>query len=705
MSIEGILYDLFMDAVGVLYAFAVLVSRLWDTVLGLGVLGLCGWAAWKRDASPKESRSCLLLAAAISIFLYLPPFGGRIERPDLAVYFEPEIPHTPPSFIAGNDAVYVQMRLERMVSPLFAETYVQTLERRGIEIDATGTSPYAPLPHPTGWTIRGVREVATDPYTVEHFTSYVRGTSFPARLRWPWLYLRLGPDFFGSFQRSVVIPKKDGAPVEVGPWRYPGAVITLFDQHDADLFARFLASAREDQVFDYYTTLLEGRYRQERRDGYRASFARKSASPLDLSPPSVRLTVSQNVWYFRGEAPSIYTTEGAERRRRVPPAPTEARRSQQSVLLPNLPLLTQYELSLVYPENASGRYGFARTFEPENSRRLDRVAVRKGLPFGDLPSELDRSRWLNAADVGLSDSGDFKQAVEQASNESLVVLRNQESHLPDGLRVVIVPPEQAYFFSASTLGQFADDGGVVACFRQNMASGYEVVPRPAGSNLAIRGSKESKSHYGGAARVDRFHPILSSVRAPAFSMLIDGVIRDQPRDSMVLLRSVVDGDAPALVLYRMGKGWVAVGPLFAFNDQEYGAPWKTQLGGFQIVRDLITWAKDPERPIPVAGPGERIALSIEISNRSKERAGAAKLRTWAPSRDRVLDTRDVPLSLPPDGRGCVRYEWDVPPDAPLGIHHVDYELLDERGRSLQPESETASGRFAVAIRDLRQLGR
>jgi len=704
MSFIGFLYEVALYFLGILSSLAILISRVWDGLLGAAVLGLCGWAALKRDASPNKRRNCLVLAAAISIFLYLPPFGARIDRPDLAGYFEPEVPHTPPTFIASNDAVYVKMRLERMVSPLFAQTYVQTLERRGIEIEATGTSAYAPLSHQTGWTMRGVREVATDPYTVEHFTSHVRGTSFPARLRWPWLYLRLGPGFFASLQQSVVIPKNDVTPLQLGTWRYPSAVATWVNKLETRLGVRLLASARKEQIIDYYTTLLEGRYRVSRRDEYQTSFAAESPSATDLSPPLVEVHFSESVWYCPCEAPSIYSTEGAERRRREPPPATAQRRSQQSVLLPHLPLLTQYELTFSYPQDASGRYGFARTFEPENSGRLDRVALRKGLPFGDLRNDVDRKRWLEATDVALTDMADFRLALRQASNEHLAVLRNQEYRLPEGLSLIIVPPEQSYLFLGSTLSQFADGGGVVACFRQNMTSGYEVVPRPAGSNLTIRGSKESKSHYGGAARVERFHPILSSLRLPVFSILIDGVIQDQPPNSMVLLRSVPDGDAPALVLYRKGKGWVAAGPLFAFNDDEYRASWKTHLGGFEVVRDLITWAKDPESAIPVCSPGERVTLSVEVANRSKGRARAAKLRTWAPSRDRVLDTREVPLSLDPEGRAPVRYEWEVPLDAPLGIHHVDFELFDAQGRSLQPEAETISGRFAVATHELRQLG-
>jgi hypothetical protein len=124
-------------------------------------------------------------------------------------------------------------------------------------------------------------------------------------------------------------------------------------------------------------------------------------------------------------------------------------------------------------------------------------------------------------------------------------------------------------------------------------------------------------------------------------------------------------------------------------------------GGLGIVGDLITWAKDPTQPIPVVSPGEGVRLSIGIVNRGRL-GRMAKLRTWSPSRDAMLDERLVVPKAPIDVTTSVAYEWNVPPNAPLGIYHVDYVLLDAAGQIVQADAEATTGRFAVATPEVRR---
>jgi hypothetical protein len=319
------------------------ISALLPVVL---VLGPAWWAFRHRGAPPSKRGVAFAASAVAVVFLYLPPLGHRVRKPELDAYFEPEVPHAPPTFIEGSGAVWVEMRLERPVTPWFAATYLRTLERRGIEIDGHGTSPFAPFSHQTGWTIRGLREVARDPYTVEHFTSYVGGTSGPAKLRWPWLYLRLGSDFFRSFHRSVVIPALDAVPNVPEVWRYPGAVATYYYKGETGADLRLLVPARQQEIRAFYRSRLENQYRLVEDTDYGTRWQR--AAPGETGPAEVAVDFPESIWYCACEAPSLYTTEGAEQRHRVPPLATYARRSQQSVLLPNLPIVTQVDVRMLY---------------------------------------------------------------------------------------------------------------------------------------------------------------------------------------------------------------------------------------------------------------------------------------------------------------------------------------------------------------------
>jgi hypothetical protein len=268
--------------------------------------------------------------------------------------------------------------------------------------------------------------------------------------------------------------------------------------------------------------------------------------------------------------------------------------------------------------------------------------------------------------------------------------------------VVIVPPRRAEREAAGMLFRFAERGGVVACFRQDRSDDYAVVPVPDGQSLTMRGAREAKARYTDSARMEAFHPILSSLRAPVSTVLIDGYVEHAPAGASVLLRSVRDGAAPALIVYRVGKGSVVVGSLFGFDVEEYGADSQAMTGGLEIVRDLITWARDPEGPIPVVSAGETVRLGVEVFNRSARPSSVARLRAWTPSRERVTEERDVVVALRPGARTSVPFALTVGAEWPLGIHHLDFELRDAAG-AVQPEVESASGRFAVATPAVRAL--
>jgi len=85
-----------------LYWLVLLLSRTWELLPTALALWLCWWAVRHREVSRNQRRVRVLLAASILLVLYLPPFGERLQRPELAQYFEPGVVHAEPTFICSE---------------------------------------------------------------------------------------------------------------------------------------------------------------------------------------------------------------------------------------------------------------------------------------------------------------------------------------------------------------------------------------------------------------------------------------------------------------------------------------------------------------------------------------------------------------------------------------------------------------------------
>jgi len=240
------------------------------------------------------------------------------------------------------------------------------------------------------------------------------------------------------------------------------------------------------------------------------------------------------------------------------------------------------------------------------------------------------------------------------------------------------------------LESYVRAGGTLLVFSQQHGSDFEVLPTPNGQQIGGYGWLEDNSCFTNAAYVEKFHAALASQASALVTSNIDGYFDSIPSESTVLLRRVKNG-LPAMFLYPYGQGWVVVSSSY----DDWGGFNQTGPGARAIIRDLIAWAKKPQ-DLPLNAPGATASVELAIKNHVPLPATQVKLTLLSPSRDRVISEQTVPLAVEASGTATLPFSFTFPATAELGIYHVDYELLDDAGVTIQPVAETDSGRIVVA---------
>ena len=227
-------------------------------------------------------------------------------------------------------------------------------------------------------------------------------------------------------------------------------------------------------------------------------------------------------------------------------------------------------------------------------------------------------------------------------------------------------------------------------FAQQQGSDFSVLPTPDGRPIHGWGWHEDNSCYTNAAYIETFHPILASQSKSLVTSNIDGYFDSIPDNSIVLLRRVKNG-LPAMFMYPYGQGWVIVSSSY----DDWGGFNQTGPGARAIIRDAIAWAKKPA-DLPINLPGSTASIDLQVKNVTDLPASQVKLVLMSPSRDRVIAEQTVSQSIAASATGEVPFSHAFPADAELGIYHVDYELLDDAGVTVQPIAEEDTGRIVVA---------
>jgi hypothetical protein len=246
------------------------------------------------------------------------------------------------------------------------------------------------------------------------------------------------------------------------------------------------------------------------------------------------------------------------------------------------------------------------------------------------------------------------------------------------------------FFRAG-LAEYVRSGGVVLCFSQQRGADLSALPVPDGSKTGVSGAgwSEDSGPLFRASLAAAAHPVLVGIRRDHPSVETDGYLDAYPAGASVLLARS-DG-RPTLILYPVGKGWVAVTTLFSeysfsrgFLDDEER----------MIVRNAVLWAKSGGT-MAVVTAGASFSAQIAVPGPEQGAAAALRLLVMEDATFRIRDDRSFPLEAKALQIAALPYSYEIPAKAQDGIYHLEYAWKDGTGRQLAPPAETGAGWFAV----------
>jgi hypothetical protein len=227
----------------------------------------------------------------------------------------------------------------------------------------------------------------------------------------------------------------------------------------------------------------------------------------------------------------------------------------------------------------------------------------------------------------------------------------------------------------TALEQWLKDGGTVIVFAQQYGSNIDkMMPVPDGEGLHSYGFREDQSCFNGSLYFKEMHPVLSSLSSEKVSAGIDGYFSTYPITSTILLKRTSNLE-PALLYYPYGNGTVILTSLYTDYANAHSQASSEEL---RLVRDLITFARNPNLPIPMfdvaASPNPAINLLVKVKNSSEGDASKAKISVKTADWKTVLFSMESALSLAKDAEAEIAVNFTLPAIAPAqyGICHTEY---------------------------------
>jgi hypothetical protein len=250
----------------------------------------------------------------------------------------------------------------------------------------------------------------------------------------------------------------------------------------------------------------------------------------------------------------------------------------------------------------------------------------------------------------------------------------------------------------AVLQEYVYRGGVILVLAQQFGNHIDkIVPIPEGQSLHSYGFREDQSCSTNSTYAEGMHPVLASLNTNTVSAAIDGYFSVYPKSSTVLLRKKANQN-PCLLYYPYGQGTVILTSLYT----DWGAAHsQASAGELKLVRDLVTFAKNPSLPIPMHKLTQeetpQVSLTLNIKNDTESPAAKVKIKVLSPDRKKVLYESEQAVALAAGGSVSMPVSFSVAYStaASYGIAHTDYELYDADGKLLQMASEADSGRFAL----------
>ncbi|MEW6096354.1 MAG: hypothetical protein AB1567_07505 [bacterium] len=241
------------------------------------------------------------------------------------------------------------------------------------------------------------------------------------------------------------------------------------------------------------------------------------------------------------------------------------------------------------------------------------------------------------------------------------------------------------------LRKYVEEGGVVVCLTQKYGDEFEFLP----GTVTGYGANEDQSCWQNAGYIDEYHPIMAGQDSANLDANADGYFT-QWGDAKVILRRVKN-QQPMLIMYKYGKGYVVACTLY--TDWGYGhSHWSTD--ETNLIRDLITWAKQPTlEALPETKPNGTITTKLQITNYKSQTAEKVVIKVIDPDKKPLPPyTLDLTPALAPGQiMELTLNSSNISSLSSLnkiGIYKIDYELQDNAGNTIQPQS--AGSQFAIS---------
>ena len=183
--------------------------------------------------------------------------------------------------------------------------------------------------------------------------------------------------------------------------------------------------------------------------------------------------------------------------------------------------------------------------------------------------------------------------------------RNPDTTLSDVVKLIVIGSGGLHPFLydnefKTRLADYVASGGNLLVLSQGYGEYFSVLP----GNVEGYGWNEDQSCFINAGYMDVWHPVFSGQTRNVLNLRVDGYLSNYPDNAEVLLKRTASG-MPMLITYQYGLGHVMVTTLY--SDWAYG---HNQMSPeeMNLIRDLTTWAVNPEMEIPRFYPDSSVSV-------------------------------------------------------------------------------------------------
>jgi len=276
---------------------------------------------------------------------------------------------------------------------------------------------------------------------------------------------------------------------------------------------------------------------------------------------------------------------------------------------------------------------------------------------GSNPSQYSYSFYPDILIYNRYNSDEIKKLLDLFNEEYYLDDFEHTDFLPQH-KVLVIPSgeltgEQDSELIKMALQRFVEAGNTLIVLGQQYGTDFSnLIPAPPIPKLEAFGWREDQSCYWGSSYFQGMHPILSSLTTERVNVGVDGYFANYPGNSTVLLRRISNQQA-ALLYYSYGAGTVILSSLF--SDWAYIHS-QASAEELKLFRDMITFAKNPNKPIPMfdmtgieSGSSSRpsVNLTINMKNVTELAATRAKIKVFCPNRSYLLYEYDTDIAIAP----------------------------------------------------------